>query len=207
MVGREISALYPKVHTTPGAIILEARGLTRKGYFEDVSFQLRAGEILGFAGLVGAGRTEVAQALFGIDSLDAGQIVLAGLPFRPRSPSHATRCGLAYLPENRLVHGLVPGMSIPLNMTMSIWRRMSRFGLFQTGLMNRTTDRLAVRVRLQAGRRDRLVSALSGGNQQKVVLAKWLAAEPKVLILDEPTHGIDVGAKADVLAVISELAR
>jgi ABC-type sugar transport system ATPase subunit len=105
------------------------------------------------------------------------------------------------------VHGLVPGMSIPMNMTMSIWRRLSRFGIFQTRLMNRTTDRLAVRVRLQAGRRDRLVSALSGGNQQKVVLAKWLAAEPKVLILDEPTHGIDVGAKADILAVISELAR
>ncbi len=178
MVGREISALYPKVHTTPGALILEARGLTRKGYFEDVSFQLRAGEILGFAGLVGAGRTEVAQALFGIDSLDAGQIFLAGLPFHPRSPRHATRCGLAYLPENRLLHGLVPGMSIPLNITMSIWRRLSRLGLFQTGLMNRLTDRLATRVRLQAGRRDRLVSALSGGNQQKVVLGKWLAAEP-----------------------------
>jgi rhamnose transport system ATP-binding protein len=207
MVGREISALYPKGRTTPGEVILEASGLTRKGYFEEVSFQLRRGEILGFAGLVGAGRTEIAQALFGIDRLDAGRIVLAGLPFHPRSPSHATRCGLAYLPENRLVHGLVPSMSIPMNMTMSIWRRLSRFGLFQTRLMNRTTDDLAVRVRLQAGRRDRLVSALSGGNQQKVVLAKWLAAEPKVLILDEPTHGIDVGAKADILAVISELAR
>ena len=207
MVGREIAALYPKGRTTAGEVILEARGLTRKGYFEDISFQLRRGEILGFAGLVGAGRTEVAQALFGIDRLDAGEISLAGVPFHPRSPSHATRCGLAYLPENRLVHGLVPGMSIPLNMTMSIWRRLSRFGLFQTGLMNRTTDGLAMRVRLQAGRRDRLVSALSGGNQQKVVLAKWLAAEPKVLILDEPTHGIDVGAKADILAIISELAR
>ncbi len=108
MVGREISALYPKGRTTPGEVILEATGLTRKGYFEEVSFQLRRGEILGFAGLVGAGRTEVAQALFGIDRLDAGRIVLAGLPFHPRSPSHATRCGLAYLPENRLVHGLVP---------------------------------------------------------------------------------------------------
>jgi rhamnose transport system ATP-binding protein len=207
MVGREISSLYPKGPTTPGDVILEVRSLTRRGYFEDVSFTLRRGEILGFAGLVGAGRTEVAQALFGIDRIEAGQIILADYPFRPRSPHHAISCGLAYLPENRLVHGLVPGMSIPLNVTMAIWRKLSRLGVFRSALMNRTTDTLARRVRLQPGRRDRVVRALSGGNQQKVVLAKWLAADPKVLILDEPTHGIDVGAKADVLAIISELAR
>jgi len=207
MVGREISALYPKQQTTPGDVIMAVRGLTRKGFFEDVSFELRRGEILGLAGLVGAGRTEVAQALFGIDPIDAGDITLAGNPFRPRSPRHATSCGLAYLPENRLVHGLVPDMSIPLNVTMSIWRRLSWLGVFRASLMNRTTDGLATRVRLQPGRRDRVVSALSGGNQQKVVLAKWLASGPKVLILDEPTHGVDVGAKSDVLAIISELAR
>lgn len=207
MVGREISTLYPKVQTTPGDVIMDVRGLSRRGFFEDVSFELRRGEILGLAGLVGAGRTEIAQALFGIDPIDAGRIVLAGHPFRPRSPRHATMCGLAYLPENRLVHGLVPEMSIPLNVTMSIWRRFSWLGVFRAGLMNRTTDTLATRVRLQAGRRDRIVSALSGGNQQKVVLAKWLASEPKVLILDEPTHGIDVGAKTDVLTIVRDLAR
>lgn len=207
MVGRDISALYPKETTTPGDVILEVRGLTRKGYFEDVSFTLRRGEILGLAGLVGAGRTEVAQALFGIDPIDSGDIIFDGYPFRPRSPRHASSCGLAYLPENRLAHGLVPGMSIPLNMTMSVWRKLSWLGVYRTALVNRTTDRLGQRVRLQAGRRDRIVSALSGGNQQKVVLAKWLAANPRVLILDEPTHGIDVGAKADILTIIAELAR
>jgi len=207
MVGRDIDALYPKGSATPGEVILEVRGLTHKGYFEDVSFTLRRGEILGFAGLVGAGRTEVAQSLFGIDPIDGGRITLAGYPFRPRSPRHAVSCGLAYLPENRLAHGLVPGMSIPLNVTMSIWRKLAVLGVFRAAAMHRTTDALAGRVRLQPGRRDRVASALSGGNQQKVVLAKWLAAEPRVLILDEPTHGIDVGAKADILAIIAELAR
>lgn len=208
MVGRELSTLYPKHPAKIGDTILEVRGLTHKGYFEDVSFTLRQGEILGLAGLVGAGRTELAQSLFGIDPIDAGQIVLAGYRFHPRSPRHAISCGLAYLPENRLVHGLVATMTIPLNASMSVWRKLlSWFGILPVGRMNRLSDRLSQRVRLQAGRRDRIVSMLSGGNQQKVVLAKWLATEPRVLILDEPTHGIDVGAKADILTIISELAQ
>ncbi len=208
MVGREISMLYPKHLARPGDTILEVRGLTHRGYFEDVSFTLRYGEILGFAGLVGAGRTEIAQSLFGIDPIDSGQITLTGYPFRPRSPRHAISCGLAYLPENRLAHGLVPTMSIPLNTTMAVWQKLlSWLGVLPSSRINRLTDTLTQRVRLQPGRRDRIVSALSGGNQQKVVLAKWLAAEPRVLILDEPTHGIDVGAKADILAIISELAQ
>jgi len=208
MVGREIATLYPKQPAKIGDTILEVKGLTHRGYFEDVSFALRQGEILGFAGLVGAGRTELAQSLFGIDPIDSGQITLAGYPFHPRSPRHAISCGLAYLPENRLVHGLVPTMTIPLNMTMSVWKRLlTLLGVLPTGRMNRLTDTLSRRVRLQAGRRDRLVSALSGGNQQKVVLSKWLAVEPRVLILDEPTHGIDVGAKADILTIISDLAQ
>jgi len=207
MVGREIGMLYPKQPVKPGDVVLEVRGLTHRGFFEDVSFTLRRGEILGFAGLVGAGRTELAQSLFGIDPIDAGEMRLAGYPFRPRSPRHAIRCGLAYLPENRFVHGLVPTMTIPLNSTMSIWQILSWLGIFRDVMVNRKADEMTRRVRLQPGRRDRIVSVLSGGNQQKVVLAKWLAADPKVLILDEPTHGIDVGAKADILAIISELAR
>jgi rhamnose transport system ATP-binding protein len=208
MVGREISALYPKRPAMAGDTIMEVRGLTHRGYFEDVSFTLRQGEILGFAGLVGAGRTELAQALFGIDPIDAGQIMLAGYAFHPRSPHHAISCGLAYLPENRLAHGLVSSMNIPLNTTMSIWQKLrSWLGVLPSGKVMRLSDTLTQRVRLQPGRRERIVSALSGGNQQKVVLAKWLAAEPRVLILDEPTHGIDVGAKADILAIISELAQ
>ncbi len=207
MVGREVSTLYPKQVAKQGETILEVQGLTRKGYFEDISFTLRRGEILGFAGLVGAGRTEIAQALFGLDPFDEGRIMLEGQAFQPRSPRHAISCGLMYLPENRIAHGLISSMSIPFNVTMPIWQKLTHLGVVQMSLVNRLTDTLASRVRLQQGRRDRIAGTLSGGNQQKVVLAKWLAAEPRVLILDEPTHGIDVGAKADILAIISELAQ
>jgi rhamnose transport system ATP-binding protein len=208
MVGREISDLYPARPTTPGDVKLEVKGLSRDGYFEDVSFSVRAGEIVGFAGLVGAGRTEIAQSIFGIDPIDRGEILLDGLRFKPKSPRHAVSCGIAYLPENRLVHGLVPTMKVPPNMTMSIWPRLvTKLGVFRTREMNRQARDLAARVQLQAGRVNQLVSTLSGGNQQKVVLGKWLAAGPRLLILDEPTHGIDVGTKAEVLRIVAELAR
>jgi len=208
MVGREISDLYPARPTNPGEVMLEVKGLSRDGYFEDVSFTVRAGEIVGFAGLVGAGRTEVAQSIFGIDPIDRGEILLEGLRFRPQSPRHAVKCGVAYLPENRLAHGLVPTMKVPPNMTMSIWPKLvNRLGVFRTREMNRQASELADRVQLQAGRLDQLVSTLSGGNQQKVVLGKWLAASPRLLILDEPTHGIDVGTKSEVLRIVTELAR
>jgi len=208
MVGREISDLYPARPTNPGEVMLEVKGLSRDGYFEDISFTVRAGEIVGFAGLVGAGRTEVAQSIFGIDPIDRGEILLEGLRFRPQSPRHAVKCGVAYLPENRLAHGLVPTMKVPPNMTMSIWPKLvNRLGVFRTREMNRQASELADRVQLQAGRLDQLVSTLSGGNQQKVVLGKWLAASPRLLILDEPTHGIDVGTKSEVLRIVTELAR
>jgi rhamnose transport system ATP-binding protein len=207
MVGREMSSLFPDRPTSPGNTVLEVKGLSRDGFFEDISFSVRSGEILGFAGLVGAGRTEVAQAIFGVDRIDRGTITLDGLPFTPKSPRHAVACGVAYLPENRLVNGLVPTMGVPLNMTMSIWPKLvNRFGMFRTGEMQRRAEELARRVELQTGRINQLVSTLSGGNQQKVVLAKWLAASPRVLILDEPTHGIDVGTKAEVLRIVTELA-
>ena len=208
MVGREMGSLFPERPASPGDVVLEVSGLSREGYFDDVSFSVRAGEIVGFAGLVGAGRTDVAQAIFGIDPIDRGSIKLGGLAFTPKSPRHAVSCGVAYLPENRLVNGLVPSMGVPLNMTMSIWPKLvNRLGVFRSQEMRRRAAELARRVELQAGRIDQLVSTLSGGNQQKVVLAKWLAASPRVLILDEPTHGIDVGTKAEVLSIVADLAR
>jgi rhamnose transport system ATP-binding protein len=208
MVGRDITDVFPEPPRVPGDVVLEVRGLTRRGYFQDVSFTLRKGEIVGFAGLVGAGRTEVAQAIFGIDRFDSGEILLEGLPFHPRSPRHTTQCGIAYLPENRLANGLVAGLRVPLNMTMAIWDRLeSKLGYFRSRLMYRRAGELARQVELQAGRLDQLTSTLSGGNQQKVVLGKWLATEPRVLILDEPTHGIDVGTKSEVLRLVAELAR
>jgi rhamnose transport system ATP-binding protein len=208
MVGRQIDNLYPTPSRETGDVVLELNGLTRRGYFEDISFRLRRGEILGFAGLVGAGRTELAEAIFGVNPAESGTMSLEGLPYVPRSPRQAVRCGLAYLPENRLANGLVTGLRVPLNMTMPVWGRIAgRLGRFRSKLMYRTASGLATRVQLQAGRLDQLTSALSGGNQQKVVLGKWLATEPTVLILDEPTHGIDVGTKSEVLAIVADLAR
>jgi rhamnose transport system ATP-binding protein len=208
MVGLELSALEQQRREKAAGeeVVLDVRGLTRYGYFEDVSFQVRRGEILGVFGLVGAGRTEVAQALFGIDPIDVGSIELDGRSFVPRSPRHAIRRGLAYLPENRLLNGLVAPLAIRLNMTMTIWQLLAAFGIVRERPIDRSAEELAGRVRLQRGSRRRPTSMLSGGNQQKVVLSKWLATHPKVLILDEPTHGIDVGAKADVLRIIAEHA-
>jgi rhamnose transport system ATP-binding protein len=208
MVGRQIDDYYPTPPAGGGEVVLEVKSLSRRGYFEDVSFSLRRGEILGLAGLVGAGRTEVAEVLFGVQQADSGSVLLEGLPYVARSPRQAIRCGLAYLPENRLANGLVPGMRVPFNMTMSVWPKLAgRLGRFRSRLMYRQAAELAVRVQLQADRLDQLSSSLSGGNQQKVVLGKWLATQPRVLVLDEPTHGIDVGTKAEVLSIVAELAR
>lgn len=208
MCGRDVGDLYPAITRTSGEVIMEVRGLTRPGYFQNVNFTLRRGEILGLAGLVGAGRTELAEAIFGITPAESGSIMIEGHPYTAQSPRHAIRCGLAYLPEDRLGNGLVSGMRVPLNMTMSVWSGIAnRFGRFRTRVMYRQSADLAERVQLQAGRLDQLTSSLSGGNQQKVVLGKWLATEPRILILDEPTHGIDVGTKAEVLGMVAEFAK
>ena len=205
MVGRAVT-LFPKVETPVGEVLLEVDGLTKSGSFRDVSFAVRAGEIVGFAGLVGAGRTEVARVLFGIDQRDAGEIRLGGTPVTFGSPSAAMTAGIAYLPEDRHQEGLVLDFSIAQNVTLPILPR-----LFPQLLVKAATERSvaadetrAFNVRMTGV--EQLVGALSGGNQQKVVLAKWLASKPRVLILDEPTRGIDIGAKVEVHRIISELA-
>ncbi len=205
MVGRTVS-LFPKVETPVGDVLLEVKDLTRVGVFRDVSFSVRAGEIVGFAGLVGAGRTEVARVLFGIDRRDAGEIRLGGAPVDFASPSAAMHAGIAYLPEDRHQEGLVLDFTIAQNVTLPILPR-----LFPRFLIRAATERKVARdytgqfnVRMTGV--DQLVGALSGGNQQKVVLAKWLASKPTILILDEPTRGIDIGAKVEVHRIISELA-
>ncbi len=205
MVGRAVT-LFPKGEATIGEVLLEVRGLCRAGEFEDVSFQVRAGEILGLAGLVGAGRTEVARCVFGIDTPSAGEIRLNGRPVHHASPAAALRDGIAYVPEDRHRDGLVLDFSIADNVTLPILPRLfSR--LFVHHATERTLARgYAERLRVRATGVDQLVEALSGGNQQKVVIAKWLAADPKVLILDEPTRGVDIGAKVEVHAIVSDLA-
>jgi rhamnose transport system ATP-binding protein len=205
MVGRAVS-LFPKGENPIGDVLLEVTGLSRGDRFRDVSFSVRTGEIVGFAGLVGAGRTEVARVLFGIDHADSGRITLGGQPVSFASPSAALHAGIAYVPEDRHQEGLVEDFSIAENVSLPILARL--FGrLFMRGSVERSLARGYIeQLRIRTTGVDQLVAALSGGNQQKVVLAKWLATKPRVLILDEPTRGIDIGAKIEVHRIISELA-
>jgi rhamnose transport system ATP-binding protein len=206
MVGRSLDALFPKEEAEIGDVVLRAEGLGRRGVFSGVSFELRRGEIVGLAGFVGSGRTEVARSIFGIDRLDAGQLWISGRRFRPRSPRAALRRGLAYLPEDRLQQGLVQPMSISANTSMAVLPRLTPVGVLQPWRERRLARRFMEQLRIRATSPAQVVRSLSGGNQQKVVLSKWLAAEPRILILDEPTHGVDVGTKADVHRAISHLA-
>ena len=205
MVGRDVT-MFPKVGSAPGDVLLEVSHLTRAGAFEDVSFALRSGEVLGFAGLVGAGRTEVARVLFGVDRADEGTIQLAGRPVRFESPSAALRNGLVYVPEDRHQDGLILDFSIASNVTLPILPRLFPRLFPRPAVERRLARRYVDRLQVRTTGVEQLVSALSGGNQQKVVIAKWLAAEPRVLILDEPTRGIDIGAKAEVHRIIADLA-
>ena len=206
MVGRELSNLFPKGEAEIGEVVLDVRHLTRPGVFADVSFQLRRGQILGFAGLVGAGRTEVARVLFGIDQAESGEIWLKGRQVHIRSPKQAMNYGIAYVPEDRHQQGLVMNFSISANVTLPILKQVSRLGLVDPRLERKIAGEYSSQLHVRSAGVEQLVSALSGGNQQKVVLGKWLATNPSVLILDEPTRGIDVGAKAEVHRIISELA-
>jgi rhamnose transport system ATP-binding protein len=206
MVGRSLDALFPKEEVEIGDVVLRAERLTRRGVFSNVSFELRRGEIVGLAGFVGSGRTEVARSIFGIDPLDRGELWIEGRPFRPRSPRAALRRGLAYLPEDRLQQGLVQPMSVGQNISMAVLRELSPAGLLRPRRERALARRFIEQLRIKATSPAQVVRSLSGGNQQKVVLAKWLAAEPRILLLDEPTHGVDVGTKADVHRTISHLA-
>jgi rhamnose transport system ATP-binding protein len=206
MVGRSLDALFPKEEAEIGDVVLSAKGLTRRGIFADVSFELRRGEIVGLAGFVGAGRTEVAMSIFGVDPLDGGRLEIQGRPFRPRSPRAALHRGLAYLPEDRLHQGLVQPMSVSDNLSMAVLPELTPGGFLRPRRERALARRFMEQLRIKATSPAQVVRSLSGGNQQKVVLGKWLAAEPRILILDEPTHGVDVGTKADVHRTISHLA-
>jgi rhamnose transport system ATP-binding protein len=206
MVGRELTSLFPKGEAQIGEVLLDVRHLTRKGEFEDVSFQLRRGEILGFAGLVGAGRTEVARVIFGIDRADAGEIRIGNKPVHISSPKAAMRYGLAYVPEDRRQQGLVMDFSIAANITLPILQKFSRLGIVDRQRERTIATDYSRQLRVRSAGIDQLVKALSGGNQQKVVLAKWLVTNPTILILDEPTRGVDIGAKAEVHRIVSDLA-
>ena len=187
--------------------VLEARHLRRKGELDDISFVLRRREILGLAGLVGAGRTELVRVLFGADTLDSGQILVEGRPVRIRSPRDAIRLGLGFVTEDRKLQGLVLGMTVRENETLASLKRVARLGFLDPRRERSLAQQLVAQLGVRTPSVEQAVENLSGGNQQKVVIAKWLATSPGILILDEPTRGIDVGAKAEVHALMSRLVQ
>jgi rhamnose transport system ATP-binding protein len=206
MVGRPLNELFTRTPHDLGEVRLEVRGLSRAGEFEDVDFVLRRGEILGLAGLVGAGRSELAQTIFGIRVPEAGEIRIDGEEVTIRSPHAAMERGIFYVPEERRSQGLILPFSIKNNITLSILDRISRFG-FVPRSEQQTADRFAEGLSIRGANITDPVSRLSGGNQQKVVLAKSLAREPSILLLDEPTRGVDVGAKSEIYRLIDDLAK
>jgi len=186
--------------------ILEARGLERKHMLHDVGLAIRPGEVVGLGGLLGAGRSETARALAGAQPLDGGEVAVAGRPIRTGSPSAAIRAGVAMIPEDRKVDGIVPHLSVRENIVLAALPRLSKGGLVSRRAQDELVATFMKRLRIKASSPEQPVGELSGGNQQKVLLARWLCMSPKVLILDEPTRGIDVGAKAEVQGLIDELA-
>ncbi len=208
MVGRDVSAIFPKVAVPLGDVILETRDLCcRASDVKNVNARVRAGEILGLAGLVGAGRTELAGVLFGLTPADCGQILLEGKAVKVRSAKTAVKLGIAYVPEDRRRHGVILEMPVAANTTLAILRQISRWGLIDRGRENALAESFVAKMGTKTASIESPVGTLSGGNQQKVALSRWLATKPKVLILDEPTQGVDVGAKAEIHRLMGELAK
>jgi rhamnose transport system ATP-binding protein len=205
MVGRDLDTLFPKTEVTPGEVVLEVDGLNRAGVFSDISFTVRAGEIVALAGLVGAGRSEVARAVFGIDRRDAGTVRLAGRALPNGDARAAMAAGVALVPEDRRQQGLVMDLGIDQNVALASLSRLRRLGLIFRSSERGLASTWAGRLQLKYGRLRNAVGTLSGGNQQKVVLGKWLARSPRLLIIDEPTRGIDVGTKAEVHRILDGL--
>jgi len=206
MVGRTITNLFPKQDVQAGDVALRVQDLTRAGSFYNVGFELRRGEILGLAGLVGAGRTNVARAIFGVEPPTAGRLEVEGREVSITSPQQAIELGLAYVPEDRQLHGLIPAMSLTPNISLPTLYQHARAGWLQDKSERRSAYEAALQMEVRANNIWQFARELSGGNQQKVVLAKWLSTNPRILILDEPTRGIDVGTKAAVHALMSKLA-
>jgi ABC-type sugar transport system ATPase subunit len=206
MVGRKIEyKIFEK--NKRDDTILEVKNLSKAGQFKNINFKLNRGEILGITGLVGAGRTEIAQAIFGLNSFDSGEIFLEGKPVRIQKPSEAVEKGIAYVPENRLQEGLVLGKSVKDNLVITVLRSISnRVGLVDNVRKSKLTAEWMEKLNIRPAIPDLLVSKLSGGNQQRVVLSKWLATNPKILIVDEPTNGIDVGAKTEIHQILRNLS-
>ena len=207
MIGRELSAIFPKRTVELGDVAFELRGVTcRSAGVHDVSLDVRRGEIVGLAGLVGSGRTELAQTVFGLTPADSGDVLVDGRVVNVRSAAAAIEAGIGYLPEDRKQHGVVPEMAVDHNVSLADLSGISRHGMIDRALERARARQYVDQLRIKTASVGSEVESLSGGNQQKVALARWLATDPKVLILDEPTQGVDVGSKSEIHALMQELA-
>ena len=207
MVGRNVDDIFPPKCTVFGETILEAEGLTCTGQFENVSFSIRKGEILGFAGLVGAGRTETVMALFGHTKLDKGHVRLKGKDVALKTPRHSVNHSIALIPEDRKIYGLNLIATVADNTEMVVENRNSNFGFINKVLKKQNALKMIEELSIKCINQEQHVQYLSGGNQQKIVVAKWLLANPDIIIMDEPTRGIDVGAKIEIYKIINQLAK
>lgn len=205
MVGRSITEFYPDRRNTPEEVILEVKGFNQPGVFRDVSFKLRKGEILGVAGLMGAGRTEIMRAIFGVDPHESGELVFKGEPLKITKPEDAIKAGMAFVTENRKTEGLILDFSILRNIALPSVDTFAKNSVINFGKLSGFADEMAKKLGVKAHSLDLEAGALSGGNQQKVVIAKWVGMNPDVIIMDEPTRGIDVGAKRDIYELMNEL--
>ncbi len=207
MVGRELTHLFPKEEVEIGEVVMAVRGLTRTGVISDISFDLRRGEILGLAGLMGAGRTEVLEAIFGVTKVDAGTIEINGKPVRIKEPSDAIRAGIGLLTEDRKQTGIMGVLSVRDNMTIANLDRFSPGGILRTRRMEAAARAQKEALAIKTPSLSQLIKYLSGGNQQKVLVSRWLLTQPDILMIDEPTRGIDVGAKSEIHRLMSVLVK
>ncbi len=207
IAGREIKDLFPKIETTPGDVALQIKGLSSGNKFQNISLNVRKGEILGLCGLVGAGRTEVMRAVFGIDPFDSGEILVDGVPAKIQSPKDAIRFGLAMVTEDRRLSGIIAGLTVKANISLAYLSSIcNKFTFIGKKREDEDSKMCQKKLSIRAASLNQTIGSLSGGNQQKAIIARWLLTNPKVLILDEPTRGIDVGSKSEIHRLISELA-
>ena len=205
MVGRSITEFYPDRRNKPGEVLLEVNHFEQPGVFHDINFNLRKGEILGFAGLMGSGRTEIMRAVFGVDPHAGGELVFKGEPLKITKPEDAIKAGLGFVTENRKTEGLILDFSILRNIALPSVDSFAKSGVINFNILNDFADKMAKKLGVKTSSLDLEAGALSGGNQQKVVIAKWVGRHPEVIIMDEPTRGIDVGAKRDIYELMNEL--
>ncbi len=205
MVGRSITEFYPDRRNKPGEVLLEVKHFEQPGVFHDINFNLRKGEILGFAGLMGSGRTEIMRTVFGVDPHAGGELVFKGEPLKITKPEDAIKAGLGFVTENRKTEGLILDFSILRNIALPSVDSFAQSGVINFNILNDFADKMAKKLGVKTSSLDLEAGALSGGNQQKVVIAKWVGRHPEVIIMDEPTRGIDVGAKRDIYELMNEL--